>query len=83
MDDLFDGAQMASVVMGRFMVGVVVGWRGFGKFCAVFCIFQDVDFGGGDAAAVYFFDLERCTQIEGGCGFVEDLGIDSGVDERS
>lgn len=51
----------------------------FGQVCAV----EDVDFGGGDSAAVYFFDFEGRAEIEGGGGFVEDLGVYSGVDEGS
>jgi len=50
-------------VLGLGMVpvglGVLVGGIGcgFGQLCA----FEDVDFGGGDSAAVYFFDLEGCA----------------------
>ena len=42
-----------------------------------------MDLGAGDAAAVYFFDLERGVEVQGGGGVVEDLRVDSGVDEGS
>ncbi len=42
-----------------------------------------MDLGGGDAAAVYLFDGEGYVQVESGYGFVEDGGIDSGVEEGS
>jgi hypothetical protein len=45
--------------------------------------FEDVNFGGGDSAAVYLLDLEGGTEVEGGGGFVEDLWVDSCVDEGS
>jgi len=45
--------------------------------------FVDVDFGGGDSAAVDFFDLQGSVEIQGRCGFVEYPGIDSGVNEGS
>ena len=45
--------------------------------------FEDMDFAGGDAAAVYFLDFEGGVEVEGGGGLVEDLGVDSGVDEGS
>ena len=45
--------------------------------------FVDVDLGGGDSAAVYFFDLEGCVEVQRGYGFVEDVGVDSGVEEGS
>lgn len=47
------------------------------------CAFVDVDLGGGDSAAVYFFDLEGCVEVQGGYGVVEDLWVDSGVEEGS
>ena len=45
--------------------------------------FVDVDLGGGDAAAVDLFDIECRVEVERGYGFVEDVGIDSGVEEGS
>ena len=42
---------------------------------------EDVDLGGGDAAAVYFFYAEGGPEVEGGGGFVEDVWGDSGVKE--
>ena len=51
----------------------------FGEFCA----FVDVNFGGGDSAAVYLFYLEGGVEIQGGGGPVEDGGIETGVDEGS
>ena len=47
------------------------------------CAFVDVNFCGGDSAAVDLFDFEGGVEIQGGGGFVEDVGIDSGVDEGS
>ena len=52
---------------------------GFGEGCA----FVDVNFGGGDSAAVDLFDLEGGVEIQGGGGLVEDGGIEAGVEEGS
>ena len=54
-----------------------------GNGLGYFFSFVDVDFGGGDAAAVDLFDFEGGVEVECGYGFVEDLGIDSGVDKGS
>ncbi len=51
----------------------------FGQLCA----FVDLNFCGGDSAAVDFFYLEGGVEIEGGGGLVEDGGIEAGVDEGS
>ena len=51
----------------------------FGEVCA----FVDVNFGGGDSAAVDLFDLEGGVEIQGGGGLVEDGGVEAGVDEGS
>src|SRR5258705_5705876 len=51
----------------------------FGELCA----FVDVNFGGGDSAAVDLFYLEGGVEIQGGGGLVEDGGIEAGVDEGS
>jgi hypothetical protein len=70
------------VLFGRIMgfcwcsVGMGGAW-GVGEVVAE----HDVDFGAGDAAAVDFFDLESGAEVEGCGGVVEDLGVDSGVDE--
>src|SRR5258707_9271417 len=53
-----------------------------GFFGEVFA-FVDVNFGGGDSAAVDFFDLDGGVEIEGGGGLVEDGWIEAGVDEGS
>ena len=42
-----------------------------------------MDFGAGDAAAVYLFDLEGGSEVEGGGGIVEDLRVEAGVEEGS
>ena len=42
-----------------------------------------MDFGAGDAAAVYLFDLEGGSEVEGGGGVVEDLRVEAGVEESS
>ena len=42
-----------------------------------------MNFCGGDTAAVDLFDFEGGVEVECGYGFVEDFGIDSGVDEGS
>jgi len=44
-------------------------------------VFEDVDFGGGDSAAVDLLDGEGCAEIECGGGFMEDLRVDSCVEE--
>lgn len=51
-------------------------------FGQVFSI-EDMNFGGGDSAAVYLFNFEGGAEVERGGGFVEELGIDPGVDECS
>ena len=51
----------------------------FGELCA----FVDVNFGGGDSAAVDLFYLQAGVEIQGGGGLVEDGGIEAGVDEGS
>ena len=43
----------------------------------------DLDLCGGDAAAVGFFDFEGGVEVQSCYGFVEDGGVDSGVDEGS
>ncbi len=45
--------------------------------------FEDVDFGGGDSAAIDFFDPEACVEIERGSCVVEHLLRHSGVNQRS
>src|ERR1700755_2371337 len=62
-----------------FFVFVGVRLSRLGEFCA----FVDVDFGGGDAAAVDLFGFEGRVDVESGYGFVEDLRVDSGVEEGS
>jgi hypothetical protein len=66
----------------RFCVAVGMGMAGVGSFGEL-AVFEDVDFGAGDAAAVYGFDLEGCAQVEGGGGAVQDGGIDAGFEEGS
>jgi hypothetical protein len=56
-------------------VNVFVSMGGFGEVVA----FVDVDFGGGDSAAIDFFDLERSVEVQRGGGFVQNFGIDSCV----
>ena len=51
----------------------------FGELCA----FVDVNFGGGDSAAVDLFYLQAGVEIQGGGGFVENGGIDARVYEGS
>jgi len=46
-------------------------------------VFEDVDFGAGDAAAIDFFDREGGSEVEGGGGVVKDLRIEAGVEEGS
>jgi len=46
-------------------------------------VFEDVDFGAGDAAAIDFFDLEGGSEVEGGGGVVKDLRVEAGVEEGS
>ena len=58
-------------------VGVCMGLLGEG------CAFVDVNRGGGDAAAVDLIDFEGRVEVEGGYGFVEDVWVDSGVEEGS
>ena len=65
---------------GALVVEVIVGLRlavSFGKVA----MFEDVDFGAGDAAAVDFFDFEGRSEIESDGGVVKDLRIEAGVEE--
>jgi len=72
------------MAVGMGMV-VVFGWcnvvRRLAGFFGGMGAVEDLDAGGGDAAAVGLFDLEGGAEVEGGGGVVEDLGVDSGVDE--
>jgi len=67
---------MCVIVAMAMFVGCVIL---FGEVIA----FVDVDFGGGDAAAIDFFDLDCSVEIECGYCLVKDFGIDSGVEESS
>ena len=60
----------------RVSVGVLVGVGGLGQLFA----FVDVDFGGGNPAALDFFDLEGSVEFQRGGGFVQNFGIDSCVE---
>ncbi len=69
-----------------FGVGVVLGGglvgeegAGFGEVVA----FEDMDFGAGDAAAVYGLDAEGGVKVEGCGGLVEDARGDAGFEEGS
>ena len=66
---------------------LVVRWVVFGGmdvgFFGEVCAFVDVNFCGGDSAAVDLFYLEGGVEIQGGGGLVEDGGIEAGVDEGS
>ena len=68
--------------LGLKLMGVLLllGEGGFGWGSVVV---KDVDLGGGDAAAVYFFYAKGGPEVEGGSGFVEDLWGDSGVEESA
>src|ERR1700690_3592599 len=46
-------------------------------------IHDHIDFGRGDAAAVYFRNFQARANVQGGYGFFEKSGRDSGVDEGS
>ena len=69
----FGGALVLEVVVG---VRLAVGFREL-------AVFEDVDFGAGDAAAVDFFDFDGGSEIESGGGVVKDLRIEAGVEESS
>ena len=72
----FGRALVLEVIVG---VRFAVGMGGFGQLA----VFEDLDFGAGDAAAVDFFDFEGRAQVEGGGGVVEDLRVEAGVEEGS
>jgi hypothetical protein len=76
------GVRLCVRVAVGLRVGLAVGVRKGGCFGQLVA-FEDVDFGAGDSAAVYFLDLERGAEVEGGGGFVEDGGVDAGVEEGS
>ncbi len=75
----FGGALVLEVSVVCVGVGEVVDVRVFGQLA----VFEDVDFGAGDAAAVDFFDFEGGAEVEGGGGVVEDLRVEAGVEEGS
>jgi hypothetical protein len=60
-------------------MGFVVCMRGFGWLA----VFEDVDFGAGDAAAVDFFDFERGSEAESCRGVVKDLWVKASVEKSS
>ena len=66
------------VLLLRFVHGV----RGLMSFGGV-AVLEDVDFGGGDAGAVDFFDAEGGADVEGCGGFVQGCCGDSGVQEST
>ena len=75
------GFGVVLVGVGLLVVrGVVAGGSGVGCFCEFFA-FVDVNFCGGDSAAVDLFYLEGGVEVQGGGGLVEDGGIEAGVDE--
>jgi hypothetical protein len=45
-------------------------------------VFEDVDLGAGDAAAIDLGDMQRGVEMERGGGGVEDFGGDTGVEKR-
>ena len=75
------GFGLVVVGFGRALVlEVVVGVR-LGVSFGELAVFEDVDFGAGDAAAVDFFDFEGGSEIESGGGVVKDLRIEASVEE--
>jgi hypothetical protein len=42
-----------------------------------------VDFGGSDAAAIYLFDAEGRIDVQGGYGFMKDVGREASVEESA
>jgi hypothetical protein len=76
------GVRLCMGVAVGFRVGVAVGVRMGGCF-GWLVAFEDVDFGAGDSAAVYSFDLEGGAEVERGGGVVEDGGVDAGVEDGS
>jgi hypothetical protein len=70
-----------------FGVGVLVGMvvvvmvmaGGFGELS----VFQDIDLGGADAAAVYMMKVQLGSYIQGFGRLLQKFGGDSGVEERS
>ena len=62
--------------------GVVCGGGGV-RLLGQFFAFVDVNFCGGDSAAVDFFYLQGGVEVQRGYGFVEDFGIEARVDDGS
>ena len=75
---------MLVVRFGVVLVGVgLLMSVTFVNFLGKLCAFVDVNFCRRDSAAVDFFYFERCIDIQCGYGFVENFGMDPGVDEGS
>ena len=53
-----------------------------GRFCED-CAFQNVNFGGDNAAAVYLFDAEGCIDVQRGYGFVKNVRGEASVEESA
>ena len=86
---LFFMVMLVAVRMAMFvdvfmtmLVGVIVGVLMLLLLRDLRAI-EDEDLGGGDAAAVDLFDLERSAEVERGDGVVEDLRGDSGVEQSA
>jgi hypothetical protein len=66
------------VLVGMFVVVMVMA-GGFGELS----VFEDVDLGGADAAAVHVMNVQLGSYVEGFGGLLQKFGGDSGVEERS
>ena len=68
------------IVRVRMVVPVIVMIvRGFGGLA----VFEYVDLGGADAAAVYVVNVQLGPYVEGFGGLLQKAGGDSGIEERS
>ena len=76
-----------AVLFERMVVDVLVGeWVdvGVGELLALLgetAVLENMDLGGGDAAAVYGFELQACVDVEGSGGVLEHMFGDAGVDQ--
>ncbi len=84
-------------VVLRFVRVILLGSMVFCLLIVVFCVenvgrgnvffagwiraIENEDFCGRDSAAIDLLDLERRSEIEGGCGLMEDPGVQAGIEE--
>ena len=72
---------MRSIFSFALFLKVIVGVRG--RLLTDLSAFKNVDLGAENSTTVDLFNLQRCSQVEGGNGGMQNLWIDARVEERS